>query len=154
MRRSEARELLMQMLYAMEAQGDFSGEAELRFEDDYLGESDQTDYFRSVWKAVSEKKEEIDGIIGSRARGWQLSRIAKTDLAVLRLCVAELCYSQNQDIPVGAAINEAVKLAKKYGTEESGKYVNGILGRIAKDMESGTLKPEGIEAGMLKAGEA
>ncbi len=141
MRRSEARELLMQMLYSMEAQGDFGGELEMRFEDDFLGESDQTDYFRAVWSAAADNKDEIDRIIAGYCKGWQLPRIARTDLAVLRLCVAEMCFAKDEDIPVGASINEAVKLAKKFGTEDSGKFVNGVLGRIAKDLESGELKP-------------
>ena len=133
MRRSEARELLMQMLYSMEAQGDFSGEAEKRFEDDYLGETDQSGYFRSVWSAAADNLSDIDEMIGTYARGWQLSRIAKTDLAVLRLCLAEIYYSEAGDIPENAAVSEAVRLAKKYGTEDSGKFVNGILGRIVRE---------------------
>ncbi len=134
MRRSEAREILMQMLYSMEAQGDFSEEAERRFEDDFLGESDQTDYFRAAYSAASGSRDAIDGMIEQYARGWHVSRMAKTDLAVLRLCVAELCFMKGEKIPVGAAINEAVRLAKKYGNEDSGKFVNGILGQIARNM--------------------
>jgi N utilization substance protein B len=141
MRRSEAREILMQMLYSMEAQGDFSEEAERRFEDDFLGESEQADYYRAAYGAVAGELESIDALIEQYARGWHVSRMAKTDLAVLRLCVAELCFMKGEKIPVGAAINEAVRLAKKYGDEDSGKLVNGILGQIARHMP-GDSEPE------------
>ncbi len=126
----------MQMLFQMEAQGDFSQEAEQRFRDEYLDDTEHEDYFSDVYKAVVDHKDAIDQRIEAASRGWHLERLMKIDLAVLRLCLAEMCWSGRDDVPVGASINEAVKLAKKYGTEDSGKFVNGVLGRIARDLEA------------------
>lgn len=75
--------------------------------------------------------EEIDEIIKSHLRkNWTLSRLASADRNILRLAVYELKFSEDK-IPVGVAINEAVKLAKKYGTDDSARFVNGVLDAIA-----------------------
>lgn len=76
-----------------------------------------------------EKKDEIDRLVGSLSSGWALERQAAVDRNILRLAVYELLFVE--DVPVGAAINEAVELAHKYSTEESGKFVNGVLGALA-----------------------
>ena len=73
---------------------------------------------------------EIDEKLNATARGWKTSRMAKTDLAVLRLAVYEMFY--DEAVPVGVAINEAVELAKKYGGSESYSFINGILGSLAR----------------------
>ena len=72
---------------------------------------------------------EIDGLIEERLRDWDFGRIAKIDLSLLRLAVFEMRYSD--DVSTATAINEAVELAKLYGTEESPAFINGILGQIA-----------------------
>ncbi len=136
MRRSQAREILMQMLFQMEAQGDFSREAKDRFEDEYFDAPDQQAYFNAVYDTVAAHKDDIDARIEAASRGWHIDRLARTDLAVLRLCLAEILYGGLEDVPVAASINEAVKLAKKYGSEDSGRFVNGILGRIAREPEA------------------
>ena len=75
--------------------------------------------------------EEIDEIIKSHLKkNWTLSRLASADRNILRLAVYELKFSEDK-IPVGVALNEAVKLAKKYGTDDSGRFVNGVLDAIA-----------------------
>lgn len=73
--------------------------------------------------------EEIDAVINEVAEGWKTSRMGKVDLTLLRLAVYEMKY--DEDVPEGVAINEAVELAKKYGTDESPAFVNGILGKLA-----------------------
>ena len=72
---------------------------------------------------------EIDEKIASAAKGWKLERIGKSDLSILRLGVYEMLY---EDIPVGVAINEAVELAKSFGENESSSFINGILGKLAR----------------------
>ncbi len=74
--------------------------------------------------------EEIDCIIGESAKGWNTDRMSKVDLAILRLAVYELRYSQ--DTPVGVAINEAVELAKKFSSDEAPGFINGILGKVVQ----------------------
>ena len=86
-----------------------------------------------MYQTVSEHLDEIDGVLANAAENWKIDRIAKVDLAVLRLSVTELMYFEQ--IPDSASINEAVELAKKYGGEDSGKFVNGILGRIVKEKD-------------------
>ena len=81
-------------------------------------------------QAVREKVPEIDKLIEENVKGWDTSRMGKVDLTVLRLAVYEMRY--DEDIPTGVAINEAVEIAKMYGQENSGSFVNGILGKIVK----------------------
>lgn len=73
----------------------------------------------------------IDALIQANAQGWTKERIAKVDLAVLRLALFEILYMS--DIPDSVAVNEAIELAKKYSTDESGSFINGILGKIIRD---------------------
>ncbi len=73
--------------------------------------------------------EEIDEIIGQSAKGWDLSRMNKVDLAILRLAVYEMKFG---DTPVGVAINEAVELAKKFSSDEAPSFINGVLGKAAQ----------------------
>ena len=88
-------------------------------------------YVGATVKNVRARLEEIDEIIKSHLRkNWTLSRLASADRNILRLAVYELKFSEDE-IPVGVAINEAVKLAKRYGTDDSGRFVNGVLDAIA-----------------------
>lgn len=136
-KRSLTRELAMQYLYILEAQDDFSqfDEEEVFQKLFSLREEEpcplDEKYFRQVVGSVIENREEIDKLISDKATNWRLSRISKVDLSVLRLSVVELRYIEG--IPPSASINEAVELAKKYGSEDSGKFVNGILGKIANE---------------------
>lgn len=71
-----------------------------------------------------------DSLLMSEAKGWDLGRMGRTELAILRLAAAEIC--SDPDVPAAVAINEAVELAKKYGEAQAGSFVNGILGKVAK----------------------
>lgn len=90
------------------------------------------DYIKSVFFGVYEKLEELDGIVSANSRGWKISRISKTALAVLRLAIFEIKFLE--DIPVSVSINEAVELCKKYATKEDAAFVNGILSTVAKQL--------------------
>lgn len=130
MRRSEARTLFMQLLYQMEVQNDYSQNIKERFTREKMEGSDQQNYFDELYQAIVAHQEEIDQRLAKSSTNWKLSRIAKVDLAVLRLSAAEILYLDQ--IPDSASINEAVDLAKKFGGEDSGKFVNGILGNLAR----------------------
>jgi len=82
---------------------------------------------------------ELDGLIGEAAEDWNVDRLAALDRAILRLATFEVLH--REDVPVGAAIDEAVEAAKELSTEASGRFVNGVLGRIARGAER-TAKPE------------
>ena len=88
------------------------------------------------YRSVREHLEEIDGILNETSKGWKTKRMSRVDLNALRLAVYELKY--DEEVPVGVAINEAVELAKRFGGETSGSFVNGILGKIARETESET----------------
>ncbi|MBQ7464050.1 MAG: transcription antitermination factor NusB [Lachnospiraceae bacterium] len=101
----------------------------------YLTESDEAcdeesaAFIEERFRRVSENLEKIDGLIESHSSGWSIDRIGKVELSVLRLAVYELKY--DGDIPSGVAINEAVNLAKKYGQDGAGSFINGILANFA-----------------------
>ncbi len=80
--------------------------------------------------AVEENFAEIDEIIEANSQDWTIARLPKVTLAILRLAIAEIKYVE--DVPNGVAVNEAVELAKKYGTNEDASFINGVLGTIAK----------------------
>ena len=76
----------------------------------------------------------IDALLNETSKGWKTKRMSRVDLTALRLAVYELKFDKN--VPTGMAINEAVELAKNFGGDTSGSFVNGILGKIAKDEDT------------------
>ena len=87
------------------------------------------EYMSQKYRHVLEKLDEIDVLLNETSRGWKTKRMSRVDLTALCLAVYELKY--DKDVPTGVAINEAVELAKRFGGETSGSFVNGILGKIA-----------------------
>jgi len=85
-------------------------------------------YIEQRFHEVEEKLPEIDALIEEHSTGWKIGRIGKVELSILRLAVFELRY--DDDIPEKVAINEAVELAKKYGQEQAGAFVNGVLAKF------------------------
>ena len=88
------------------------------------------DYINRVFKGVYEHLEELDSLISESSVGWNIKRISKTALCIMRLAIFEMKYLD--DIPVSVSINEAVELCKKYATENDASFVNGILSTVAK----------------------
>lgn len=88
-------------------------------------------YIEHVLNGVCDKIDKIDNLILSNLKNWTLDRIARIDLAILRLAIYEIMYMQ--DIPEKVSVNEAVELAKEYGNSDSKSFVNGILAKILKD---------------------
>ncbi|MGE5589706.1 MAG: transcription antitermination factor NusB [Bacillota bacterium] len=146
MRRREARAAALRALYAIEV-GKNELEAALRaaFVEERT-DSEGMAFARSLAAGVLEHQDEIDRRIGSLSHDWSLERLAAVDRNTLRLGAYELLYRQDE-APVGVVINEAVELAKSYSTPDSGRFVNGILGALARQLGSGgsapALPPEG-----------
>ena len=92
-----------------------------------IPEEDKT-YIETKYKDILDHLKEIDVLLNEKISGWKTGRMAKVDLAILRLAVYEIKYEE--EIPEGVAINEAVELAKKYGTDKSGSFVNGALAKV------------------------
>ena len=135
MKRKEVRQSFMQMLFQMDAQQDYSGKAKQQFIELNLKEEAPDQYFDRLYEIIRDYRQEIDELIESTSDKWKVNRMAKVDIAIIRLCVGELLYMD--DVPDSASINEAVELAKKFGGEDSAKFVNGVLGKIFKTKEQG-----------------
>ena len=88
-------------------------------------------FTEEIIRGTIENLEQIDQLIQSNITGWTKERIAKVDLAILRLALFEIIF--RGDIPGSVAINEAIELAKKYSTDESGGFINGVLGKIIRE---------------------
>ncbi|MCI7738505.1 MAG: transcription antitermination factor NusB [Lachnospiraceae bacterium] len=95
-----------------------------------LKEKDQ-EYMQEKYQKIKEHLDEIDALLNEKSKGWKTSRMSKVDLSILRLAVYEMKF--DEDVPVKVAINEAVEIAKSFGGDASASFVNGILGKIAKD---------------------
>jgi len=87
---------------------------------------------RVMWGAL-EHQAQLDGVIENFLKGWDLDRINKVDLALLRLAIYEML--REPDVPFGVAINEAVELAKAFGADESPAFVNGVLSNVAREIQ-------------------
>lgn len=130
MTRREIREQVFKMLFRVEFynQEEMSEQIAL-CEDDACDwkEKDRAYIFEKVGN-ISDKLEEIDAKINEVSEGWKTGRMGKVDLALIRLAVYEMLY--DEDVPAKVAINEAVELAKQYGTDNSPAFVNGILAKL------------------------
>ena len=88
-------------------------------------------YMENKYDLVKEHLEEIDALLNEKSAGWKTKRMSKVDLNILRLAVYEMKY--DEDVPVKVAINEAVEISKSFGGDDSASFVNGILGKIARE---------------------
>ena len=102
----------------------------LFFEEEELADISQKDmdYIVHKYEAILEKLPEIDARLSEKAEGWKLDRMGKAELTVLRLGLYEMLY--DDQIPVGVAINEAVEIAKTFGQDNSGGFVNAVLAKF------------------------
>ena len=133
MGRHEQREQVFKLIYRVEfhTQEDMPEQLVLfRENNEEVPSWKDADAIAERFQKISEKIPELDKLINENTEGWDTTRMGKVELAVLRLGAYELCY--DDDIPDGVAINEAVEIAKKYGQESSGGFVNAILAKIMK----------------------
>ena len=146
MTRGNARELAVHLIYGRE----FTGEepekvvslrlekeyySQLKEENDIYGERPsraQLRYIDSVVAGVANREEDLNAEIQKYAIGWDISRISKLARCVLQLAIYEILYVE--DVPTGVAVSEAVRLAKKYDGDDTGSFVNGILGSFARSL--------------------
>ena len=94
------------------------------------GQSDVRRYIHKIIKTYKEKNSEIDGVIKELASGWDIERLFKIDKDILRIAITELLFIK--DAPVKVVIDEALELAKKYSTDESPSFINGILAKVVE----------------------
>lgn len=98
-------------------------------------DSESISYIEQRFHNIGERLPEIDSLIEERSTGWKIGRIGKVELSILRLAVYEILF--DDDVPVGVAINEAVELSKKYGQDQAGAFVNGVLAKFANEADQG-----------------
>jgi len=131
MTRRELRENAFQLLFRIEFhdEADYSDQIDLFFSDfEDISDADMK-FITNRFKGISEKLDQIDSKINEAAIGWKTSRMNKMDITLLRLAVYEILF--DEDIPRNVAVNECVELAKKYGTDNSPSFVNGVLSKIS-----------------------
>ncbi len=132
-KRRAARELTLRTLFQVDVGGMTPDEAiDLAFAQESRDAQTLT-FARDLVEGVVQQKTRIDAVIEKYARDWTLERMANIDRNVLRLAICELLFMP--DIPPSVTVDEAVELAKKYSTAESGRFVNGILGAILHHLD-------------------
>ena len=131
--RSKARKRALDVLYGADVRGESINEAlgaeSIRALDDPKRAS-SWDYARQIVVGITEHGDEIDELIETYAQGWTINRMPVTDRAIIRIGIWEILF--NDEVPDGVAIDEAVEAAKSLSTDDSGSFVNGLLGRIAQ----------------------
>jgi N utilization substance protein B len=130
-RRHRGRELALRVLFELEGTQKDAGTV-LRYQADDIGATSDVEAFaRQIVLGVLEELERVDESIEGASSNWGLEEIGKVERAVLRLGTYELLFLP--DTPVSVAIDESVELAKAYAGEDAGRFVNGVLGRIAAE---------------------
>ncbi|MGN7761614.1 transcription antitermination factor NusB [Paenibacillus sp. 22594] len=148
MKRRLAREIIVQSLYQMEMNEVESAEAvemliaeaseENETERVITDEIELKAYVVAHVNGVWEHKMAIDDMLEHYLKGWQMSRLSRVDRQILRLATYEMVFAN--DVPAKVSVNEAIDLAKHFGTEDSGKFVNGVLGKMIQEID--TLKTD------------
>ena len=148
MKRGDARELAIHLIYGREFTGEepeqvvstrlnkeyyngLSSENEVYTERPSRG---QVQYLDTVVTGVANRTEELNAQIRKFSIGWDISRISRLTRCVLQLAMFEILYVE--DVPTGVAVSEAVRIAKKYDGDDTGAFVNGILGSFARSLEA------------------
>jgi len=148
--RRHGRELALKILYSLPDHEGGSLEnvftdfwRNFRFRDDLLGESDEEQaeahpqsrrFAEDLVTGVSEQLERIDRTIEEHSNNWALDRMARVDLALLRLATFELLCAK--DVPANVVINEAIEIGKRFGTKETPAFINGILDQVARHVRA------------------
>lgn len=130
--RSSGRESALQMLFALEAGGGSAAQVMAAYWRETPGDPEGREYADAAVRGVAKDLELVDEAIRKASTNWRLERMARVDRNVLRLGAWEL--QQIVAVPRAVILDEAVELAKRYGSEESGSFVNGVLDRIASDL--------------------
>lgn len=135
--RTKARARALQVLYAWELRG---GEESLALVDQELsapgeraGESEAREYTNKILATIADSLSEIDSRLEALAEHWRLSRMATVDRNILRIAAAEMLYLD--DVPLRVSLHEAIRLAEWFGTEESRRFVNGVLDALLRELE-------------------
>ena len=112
----------------------YSNNPNVELNDIQLDDAVDREYMKIICENLRENKEKIDELINKYAKNWSVNRMPKVDLSILRLAICELVFIE--EIPNKVSINEAIELAKLYCDDKSPKFINGILGSVANELEA------------------
>jgi transcription antitermination protein NusB len=148
-RRSRAREVVLQLLFQWDQNPTAIPRAAVEqfARDRLLGDAEMVAYCLALFDGVTAHKDKIDPLLTQVATNWRLSRMMPVDRNVLRLGAYELLFDPTGQ-PLEVVINEAIELARRFGSEDSPAFVNGVLDKVAKGRDEGTTEPpkeEGLE---------
>jgi N utilization substance protein B len=135
-KRRRSREIALQVLYSLDLREDTTVEEAISFFPFSDEDPEVIRYAQALIRGVVERNVDIDRLIRTHITGWRPERMVVVDRVAIRLALYEGILTGR--IPVAVAISEAVELAKRFGTEESGRFVNGVLGRIVRGLEDDT----------------
>ena len=131
MKRRKAREHALQILFQLDIRNEKPSAAILKhFWNEYDVDEEVRGFAEEIVKGTYKHLTKINDLIHQCAKNWSLERMAVVDRNVIRMAIYEILY--RMDIPTSVTINEAIEIAKKFGTEESGAFVNGILDKVAR----------------------
>jgi len=128
--RRKGRELALQALYQIEITGDCSGSAVELFLRHFEGNTQAKEFARRLVSGVVSQHGEIDRMIEGCTEHWKLARLAKVDLVILRMATYELVHCP--DIPSSVSLDEAIEIAKRFGSADSANFINGVLDQLAQ----------------------
>lgn len=133
-RRTQAREVVLQMLFQLDVNSDVEADAVREMIDERVEDDSSRDFAWSLFSGVMENRAQIDARLVALAENWKLERMATTDRNVLRLGAFELLF---MDTPPKVAMDESIELAKRFGAKQSSQFVNGILDRLYAEKSDG-----------------
>ena len=129
---SKMREYAFMLIYELEIQKEYSEEnVEIFLENNQITDKDAKRYIRKTVKGIKENEAKLEEIISTKLKPeWNIKRISKINMALLKLSVYEILYAE---IPYKIAINEVIELAKTYGEDNSASFINGVLANVVKE---------------------
>lgn len=141
MKRRAAREIAIQSLYQMEM-NDVAADAAIQSiledgseqEEPIEANTEARSFIHKLVEGTWNNKAEIDQCLAEYLKGWKMERLSRVDKQILRLAAFEMLF--DQDSPPKVIVNEAIDLSKHFGTEDSGKFVNGVLGKMIKELDA------------------
>jgi len=135
MKRSATREEAFKLIYSLEIQKEnIEEQIELFLSDEEIEDNEAKKYIKNTVHGIQEKISDIECKISENLKqDWKIDRISKIDLALLKLAIYEILYT---DTPYKVAINEVIELSKKYGDEKSANFINGVLASVVKKSEN------------------
>jgi N utilization substance protein B len=139
-RRRKSREFALQVLYELNITKQDATTVLTQFQENFLPNGEADDFLKRLVLGVKEHCSELDRLIERYSENWRLDRINMIERNILRMALFELLYCE--EIPPKVTLNEAIDLGKKYGSEESGSFINGLLDRIQNEVVRKPIEPK------------